>query len=182
MRVVLFGIIFLPPLMLVIGGRKKTESEVMIRTPNLNEYATAEHALKYLARADGIPHRAGVMQGSPSVNNVGRLKTFNAILFQDGTLHYAPVLGRPNSGAQTSGAFDRKRIHVDAHNALRAQSISSERKEATSTAYVEEVKILQIFPLEELDQRRGGNLLPFGIQVALHVVLPVSPEAERDLF
>src|SRR5882762_2929369 len=58
MRVVLFGIIFLPPLMLVIGGRKKTESEVMIRTPNLNEYATAEHALKYLARADGIPHRA----------------------------------------------------------------------------------------------------------------------------
>jgi len=26
-------------------------------TPNLNEYATAEHALKYLARADGIPHR-----------------------------------------------------------------------------------------------------------------------------
>jgi len=29
----------------------------MNRTPNLNEYATAEHALKYLARADGIPHR-----------------------------------------------------------------------------------------------------------------------------
>jgi tRNA (cmo5U34)-methyltransferase len=27
-------------------------------TPKLNEYATAEHALKYLARADGIPHRA----------------------------------------------------------------------------------------------------------------------------
>jgi len=26
-------------------------------TPNLNEYATAEHALKYLALADGIPHR-----------------------------------------------------------------------------------------------------------------------------
>ena len=26
-------------------------------TPNLNEYATAEHVLKYLARADKIPHR-----------------------------------------------------------------------------------------------------------------------------
>src|SRR5438552_9631925 len=26
-------------------------------TANLNEYATAEHALKYLARAGGIPHR-----------------------------------------------------------------------------------------------------------------------------
>ena len=30
----------------------------MIGARNLNEYATAEHALKYLARADGIPHRA----------------------------------------------------------------------------------------------------------------------------
>jgi SAM-dependent methyltransferase len=29
----------------------------MSRTPNLNEYATAEHALKYLGRADRIPHR-----------------------------------------------------------------------------------------------------------------------------
>src|SRR6185503_5527978 len=29
----------------------------MNRTSNFNEYATAEHALKYLARADGIPHR-----------------------------------------------------------------------------------------------------------------------------
>jgi len=29
----------------------------MISTRNLNEYATVEHALKYLARADGIPHR-----------------------------------------------------------------------------------------------------------------------------
>jgi len=30
----------------------------MTGTPNLNEYATAEHALKYLALADRIPHRA----------------------------------------------------------------------------------------------------------------------------
>ena len=29
----------------------------MTGTHNLNEYATAEHALKYLARADSIPHR-----------------------------------------------------------------------------------------------------------------------------
>jgi tRNA (cmo5U34)-methyltransferase len=28
-----------------------------VNTPNLNEYATAAHALKYLARADSIPHR-----------------------------------------------------------------------------------------------------------------------------
>jgi tRNA (cmo5U34)-methyltransferase len=31
--------------------------KIMQPTPKLNEYATAEHALKYLARADGIPHR-----------------------------------------------------------------------------------------------------------------------------
>src|SRR5262245_7762976 len=28
-----------------------------MKVPNLNEYTTAEHALKYLARADRIPHR-----------------------------------------------------------------------------------------------------------------------------
>jgi len=30
----------------------------MTTKPDLNEYATAEHALKYLSRADGIPHRS----------------------------------------------------------------------------------------------------------------------------
>ena len=30
----------------------------MYPNPELNEYVTAEHALKYLARIDGIPHRA----------------------------------------------------------------------------------------------------------------------------
>jgi len=35
-----------------------TSRTQMTTTPDLNEYATAEHALKYLARADGIPHRA----------------------------------------------------------------------------------------------------------------------------
>src|SRR5260370_8920175 len=30
----------------------------MINTRNLNEYATDEHSMKYLWRADGIPHRA----------------------------------------------------------------------------------------------------------------------------
>lgn len=30
----------------------------MTATPNLNEYATAGHALKYLVRADRVPHRA----------------------------------------------------------------------------------------------------------------------------
>jgi SAM-dependent methyltransferase len=29
----------------------------MTKTPKLNEYVTAEHALRYLARADRIPHR-----------------------------------------------------------------------------------------------------------------------------
>jgi SAM-dependent methyltransferase len=47
----------------------------MSGTPNLNEYATAEHALKYLARADGIPHRtegeAALLEFIPQ--NVGRI-------------------------------------------------------------------------------------------------------------
>ena len=34
-----------------------TGIEVMTFAPNLNEYATAEHALKYLAGAGRIPHR-----------------------------------------------------------------------------------------------------------------------------
>ena len=29
-----------------------------MNAPDFNEYATAEHALKYLSRADGIPHRS----------------------------------------------------------------------------------------------------------------------------
>src|SRR5712691_1783180 len=34
-----------------------SSSTAMTDGPNLNEYASAEYALKYLARADGIPHR-----------------------------------------------------------------------------------------------------------------------------
>lgn len=30
----------------------------MMNAPDFNEYATAEHALKYLSHADGIPHRS----------------------------------------------------------------------------------------------------------------------------
>jgi SAM-dependent methyltransferase len=47
----------------------------MSPAPNLNEYATAEHALKYLARADRIPHRtegeAVLLEFIPL--NVGRI-------------------------------------------------------------------------------------------------------------
>ncbi len=35
----------------------KAVSTPMKSTPDLNEWATTEHALEYLARADGIPHR-----------------------------------------------------------------------------------------------------------------------------
>jgi SAM-dependent methyltransferase len=40
------------------GTRDRKVRRVMKPPPNLNEYVTAEHALKYLALADRIPHRA----------------------------------------------------------------------------------------------------------------------------
>src|SRR5437879_3329974 len=52
----------------------------MISTGNLNEYATAEHALKYLARADGIPHRAEGEAALPELipTNVQRILDLGA--------------------------------------------------------------------------------------------------------
>src|SRR6266436_1017292 len=68
----------------------------MSSTPDLNEYATAEHALKYLALADRIPHRtegeAVLLELIPQ--KVGRILDLGA---GDGRLLALLRIGRPDS-------------------------------------------------------------------------------------
>jgi SAM-dependent methyltransferase len=67
----------------------------MSLSPNFNEYATAEHTLKYLARADRIPHRtegeAALLELIPQ--KVGRILDLGT---GDGRLLALVRIGRPD--------------------------------------------------------------------------------------
>jgi len=96
-------------------------------SPNLNEYATAEHALTYLARADRIPHRtegeAALLEFiPPKAKRILDLGTGN------GRLLALVLIGRPEadavaldfSPAMLAAARQRfqgdERVRVIAHN------------------------------------------------------------------
>lgn len=111
----------------------------------LHEYAAAEHALKYLARADRIPHRT---EGEAVLPDLGR---FDAIV-SSFAIHHLPDA--------------RKRtLYAEIHAALTPGGVFGNLEHVAPGSAELHGRFLQALGITAADEDRSNRCAPVGLQL-----------------
>ena len=97
------------------------------------------------------------MQDPPRVDHIGARQLLEKRLIQHRTMKNLPRLGNRQARFQGLGGGHTVRIHINAGHGRRAQGQRRRRKQATAAANIEKVLSVQVFHLQQVDQRGAGG-------------------------
>ena len=103
-----------------------------------------------------------MVQHSPRINDIPQSQALQIINIQYVTSLYGPICRRAGNGLETCGGSNGHFVVIKSMDAGCPRITGSHRMQAAAAAYIQKAEILQISPLEEIQQSLFGDVSSLG--------------------